>query len=123
VSSIVDEVAGEQKRALGFLASLAARSLIGGLAAAAVWLAVAVLTAYWRDKPDSDWGYTDDLAALCGALAIALALGAVAGVWFASLQRVQRYSPWLMVLALFMAAWEAITAKLGLLPLPFFRPP
>jgi NitT/TauT family transport system permease protein len=123
VSSAVDEVASEQKPALGFLASLAARSLIGGLAAAAAWLAVAVLTAYWRDKPDSDWGYTDDLAALCGALAIALALGAVAGVWFAGLQRVRRASPWLVALALFLAAWEAVTAKLGLLPLPFFPPP
>jgi NitT/TauT family transport system permease protein len=50
-------------------------------------------------------------------------IGAVAGVWFAGLQRVRRASPWLIALALYVAAWETVTAKLGLLPLPFFPPP
>jgi len=93
------------------------------LAAAAAWLAVAALITYWPDKPDSDWAYTDDFAALCGALAIALALAAFAGIWFAGLQSVRRLAPWLIALALFLAAWETVTAKLGLLPLPFFPPP
>jgi NitT/TauT family transport system permease protein len=93
------------------------------LAAAAAWFVVAALTAFWPDKPESDWAYTDDFAALCGAISVALALAALVGVRFAGLQRVQRYSPWLMALALFLAAWEIITAKLGLLPLPFFPPP
>jgi NitT/TauT family transport system permease protein len=93
------------------------------LAAAAAWLAVAALTAFWPDRPESDWAYTGDLAVMCGAVAVALALAAFAGVRFAGLQRVQRLSPWLMVLALFLAAWQAVTAKLGLLPLPFFPPP
>jgi NitT/TauT family transport system permease protein len=93
------------------------------LAAAAAWLAVAALITYWPDKPDSDWAYTDDFAALSGALAVALASAAFAGVWFAGLQRVRRLAPWLIALALFLAAWEAVTAKLGLLPLPFFPPP
>ena len=123
MSSVVDEVASRPKPALGFLASPAARSLIGGLAAAAAWFAVAVLITYWPDKPDSDWDYTDDFAAVCGALAISLALAALAGAWFASLQRVGRLAPWLVALALFSAAWETVTAKLGLLPLPFFPPP
>ena len=123
MSSVVDEVSSGPKPALGFLASPAARSLIGGLAAAAAWLAVAALITYWPDKPDSDWDYTDDLAALCGALAIALALAVFAGVWFAGLQRARRLAPWLVALALFLAAWEAVTAKLGWLPLPFFPPP
>ena len=35
----------------------------------------------------------------------------------------ERLAPWLIALALFLAAWEAVTAKLGLLPLPFFPPP
>jgi len=34
-----------------------------------------------------------------------------------------QWSPWLLALALFLAAWEAVTAKLGMLPLPFFPPP
>jgi NitT/TauT family transport system permease protein len=97
--------------------------LIGGLAAAAAWLAVAVLTAYWPDRPETDWPYTGDFAVICAALAVALALAAFAGVRFAGFQRVQRLTPWLIALALFIGAWEAITAKFGLLPLPFFPPP
>jgi NitT/TauT family transport system permease protein len=123
VSFVVEEVSSGPKPARGFFASPAARSLVGGLAAGAAWLAVAVLIAYWPDKPESDWDYTDDLAALCGALAIALALAAFAGVWFAGLRSVRRLAPWLVALALFLAAWETVTAKLGLLPLPFFPPP
>src|ERR1700751_2767583 len=101
----------------------AARSLIGGLSAAAAWSMVAALTAFWPDKLESDWAYTGTLAAACGALAVALALAAVAGARFAIFQRLQRLSPWLIALALFLAAWEVVTAKLGLLPLPFFPPP
>jgi NitT/TauT family transport system permease protein len=123
VSSVVDEASSGPKLARGFLASPAARSLIGGLAAAAAWLAVAVLITYWPDKPDSDWAYTEEFAALCGALTIPLALAAFAGIWFAGLQSVRRLAPWLIALALFLAAWETVTAKLGLLPLPFFPPP
>jgi NitT/TauT family transport system permease protein len=97
--------------------------LIGGLAAAAAWLAVAALTALWPDRPASDWPYTGDLAVICGVLAIVLAMAAFAGARFAGFRRVQRLTPWLIALALFLGAWEAITAKLGLLPLPFFPPP
>src|SRR6476620_1615185 len=107
-SSAVDAVSGEPKPA--FLARSAARSLIGGLAAATAWLAVAVLTAFWPDKPEGDWAYTDDLALACGALGLALVLAAVAAVRFASLEGAQRLSPWLTALALFLIAWEVITA-------------
>ena len=123
MSSVVDQVLRAQKPGFGFLASSAARSVIGGLSAAAAWAAVAALTAFWPDKPESDWAYTSDLAAICGALAAALALATLVGVRFAVLQRLQRLSPWLLALALFLTAWEAVTAKLGLLPLPFFPPP
>ncbi len=84
---------------------------------------VAALTGFWPDKLGSDWAYTSDLAVTCGALAVALAFTTFAGVRFAVLQRFQRLSPWLLALGLFLAAWEAVTAKLGLLPLPFFPPP
>ena len=97
--------------------------MAGGLAAAAAWFAAATLTAYWPDKPDSDWDYTGDFAAACGALALVLAVSAFAGIRFGGLQRLRRLAPWLVALALFVAAWEAVTAKLGLLPLPFFPPP
>ena len=82
-----------------------------------------VLTAFWPDKPESDWAYTDQLAFLSGAVAVALASAGVIGVRFTAFQRVQRLSPWMMALALLVAVWEAVTAKLGLLPLPFFPPP
>jgi NitT/TauT family transport system permease protein len=93
------------------------------LAAAAAWLGVAVLTAFWPDIPESDWAYTGDFAIACGALALAVALAGFAAVRFAGLHSVPRLSPWLIALALFLAAWEAVTAKFGLLPLPFFPPP
>ena len=123
MSSVADELSSERKPALGFPTRPAALSFIGGLAAAAAWFVVAALTALWPDKPESDWAYTGDFAALCAALAIALALAAIAGLRFAGLLRVRRLAPWLVALALFLAAWETITAKLGLLPLPFFPPP
>jgi NitT/TauT family transport system permease protein len=123
VSSIVDEVSKAQEPAIGFRTGSAARSLVGGFFAAAAWCGVAALTGLWPDRPESDWAYTSDFAAVCGALAVAFGLAAVASVRFAVLQRLRRLAPWLLVLALFLAAWEAVTAKLGLLPLPFFPPP
>jgi NitT/TauT family transport system permease protein len=93
------------------------------LAAATAWVAVAALAMFWPDKPESDWAYTSDFAVLCGVLGLALALAAIAGVRFGGVQCVQRFSPWLIALALFFAGWEIVTAKLGLLPLPFFPPP
>jgi NitT/TauT family transport system permease protein len=123
VSAVVDEVSRPQKPGFGFFARPAIRSLVGGLAAATAWFVAAALTAFWPDKIESDWAYTGSLAAACGALAVALALAAFASVRFTVFQRLQRLSPWLFVLALFLATWEVVTAKLGLLPLPFFPPP
>ncbi len=122
-SSAVNEVSSGRTPARGFLGRSAARSLVAGLVAATAWLGVAVLTAFRSDTPESDWAYTGDLAAACGALAFAILLAGFAGVRFPGLHNVQRLSPWLIALALFFAAWEAVTAKLGLLPLPFFPPP
>jgi NitT/TauT family transport system permease protein len=123
VSSVADEVPGPpEKSGLGFFSASTSRLLIGGLSAAAAWFFVAAFTALWPDKLD-DWSYTGGLAIACGALAIVLVLVAFAGVRFAAFERLQRLSPWLIALALFFAAWEAVTAKLGLLPLPFFPPP
>jgi NitT/TauT family transport system permease protein len=96
---------------------------VGASAAAAAWLAVAALTQFWPDKPESDWAYTGAFAAICAAVALAVAVLAVAGVRFTAFRRLQRLAPWLVALALFFAVWEAVTAKLGWLPLPFFPPP
>jgi len=123
MSAVADKVTDEHKLGFGLLTSPTPRSLIGGLAAATAWLVAALITALWPDRPGSDWGYTDDFAALCGVLAIALALAAIAGVRFTGIGRVRRAAPWLVAFALFLTVWEAVTAKLGLLPLPFFPAP
>ena len=123
MSAVADKVTDEHKLGFGLLTSPTPRSLIGGLAASTAWLVAALITALWPDRPGSDWGYTDDFAALCGVLAIALALASIAGVRFTGIGRVRRAAPWLVAFALFLTVWEAVTAKLGLLPLPFFPPP
>lgn len=123
MSAVIDEVSRPQKPGFGFFARPATRSLVGGLAAATAWFVAAALTAFWPDRIESDWAYTGSLATACGALAVAVALVAFASVRFTFFQRLQRLSPWLFVLALFLATWEVVTAKLGLLPLPFFPPP
>jgi NitT/TauT family transport system permease protein len=99
------------------------RLAAGGLAAGAAWLAVAALTGLWPDRPDSDFARTHDLALLIAVLAGLLAVFAVAGRWLGAAHRLRPAAPWLLVLALLTAAWESVTAKLGLLPMPFFPPP
>jgi len=99
------------------------RLWIGGLAASAAWTAVALLTRLWPDTPESDWAQTGGLAIAFGAFAVLLPVATVAGLWSPMLRKLQRSAPWLIVLAFFFAAWEAATAKLGLLPMPFFPPP
>jgi NitT/TauT family transport system permease protein len=56
-------------------------------------------------------------------LAAAIAAAAAANRYFELFQRVRSIAPWLSVLAVFTAVWEVVTAKLGLLPMPFFPPP
>jgi sulfonate transport system permease protein len=98
------------------------RPWIGGTAAAA-WVGVALLTVLWSDQPGTEWDYTGDLAAIFAAIGGALALATFADCWFGRLPRIQRAAPWMLVLALLLGAWETVTAKLGLLPMPFFPPP
>ena len=91
--------------------------------AAAAWLGVALLTALWPDRSGTDWDYTGHLAAAFGALAGVLAITTFADLRFACLPHIKRLAPWMLVLALLLGAWETVTAKLGLLPMPFFPPP
>ncbi len=109
--------------AFRLLSAPAWRSCIGGLAAAAAWLVAAWVTAVWPDRPDTDWAYTGRLAAIFAMCAVAVALVSLAGIRFSTLRPMRRSAPWLLALALFLLAWEAATAKYGLLPLPFFPPP
>ena len=99
------------------------RSRLTSLPAAAAWLAAALLTGLWPDVSESDWAYTGDLAVILGVIGVAIALAAVAETRVPALRRLPAMAAWLTALALLLAAWEGITAKLGLLPLPFFPPP
>ncbi len=121
-NSTMDQVSRQSMMALARRQSSMRRPWILGMAAAA-WLGVAVLTAVWSDQPGTDWDYTGDLASAFGALGGMLAFATLAYLWFACLPRMQRLAPWMLALALILGAWETVTAKLGLLPMPFFPPP
>lgn len=98
-----------------------------GLLAAVAWFGLGVLTLAWPNKPAgfSDWTFTTEfgLAALVvGALLLVPALvrrarGGRAGA------RLVHAGAWLVALPGLLALWEVLTAKLGLLPPPFFAPP
>src|SRR2546423_11074326 len=118
----MDQVGRASMMALGARRSSARRLWIGGMAAAA-WIGVALLTVLWSDQPGTEWDYTGDLATVFATLGSALALATFIDFWFARLPRIQRVTPWMLALALLLGAWETVTAKLGLLPMPFFPPP
>ena len=44
-------------------------------------------------------------------------------MWEVGAVRLRRSTPWLLALGLFFSVWQATTAKLGVLPQPFFPPP
>jgi NitT/TauT family transport system permease protein len=94
--------------------------------AALGWFVVGILTLQWPNKESgfNEWAYTTEFGIAClvlGALLLAAsALGRRAG---ALGRGVGRAGPWLILLAVVFGAWEVATAKLGLLPVPFFAPP
>jgi len=96
-----------------------ARPLLG--AAGLAWLALA---AYVLRAPD-----VQDLerTTLFGGVAAAIGLAALAAWLFGrsvkALSGVGTLAPWLLFAAIWLAAWEAATAKSGYLPLPFFAAP
>src|SRR5438874_2617519 len=105
MSSAIDRVASVSMATLNFRPSSAGPWIAGS--AALAWLATALLTALWSDKPGTDWAYTSNLAAAFGALAAALALATFASILSVAPRRVQRLAPWALALALFLGAWEA----------------
>ncbi|SJZ93274.1 NitT/TauT family transport system permease protein [Enhydrobacter aerosaccus] len=86
-----------------------------------LWLGLGVVILAWPDAQELE------RTSLLGSLALGfgmLQLLAWAGGWFSRpVARLGRFAPWLVVLALVMTAWEVATAKLDLLPLPFFPSP
>lgn len=97
----------------------------GGVAAGAVWIAAASITHLWPDGSDIvDWGYTNHLAAVEAALGLTVLALALAGRLAERLTaRIRAAAAWLVAIGAALAGWEVVTAKLVLLPLPFFAPP
>lgn len=93
-----------------------------GLVAIAAWAAAAALTVLW---PDEDaWDHTTNLAILFAAIAGLLAVAVAAEPFSPALSaRLRPLGPWLIALAVLATLWQAVTAKLGWLPRPFFHPP
>jgi NitT/TauT family transport system permease protein len=91
------------------------------LLAALAWWASAGLTFAWPNASD-DWAFTEELAYLAAGFGLILAL---AGLLPSApgLERLRRAGPWLLVLGIGLGVWEIATAKLDLLPRPFFAPP
>ncbi|MFJ3056615.1 ABC transporter permease [Herbaspirillum sp. NPDC087042] len=99
---------------------------LGGLLAATTWLALGVLVLRWPNKEVgfSDWAYTDEFGYFGLGVAALLALLAVGGTFTGRVVRLLRPAgQWLVALPLLLALWEVLTAKLGVLPSPFFAPP
>ena len=93
----------------------------GGLAVGALWLGAAAVVRLW---PNGDeWAYTDGLAGFEAAFGLLLIAAAFAGQGLRGLGWTRRSAPWLGVLAILFTLWEIATAKLDLLPRPFFAPP
>lgn len=97
-----------------------------GAAAALAWAALGGLTWLWPNKEIgfSDWAYTQEFAALCGLWAAALLVLAVLPSRFVrAVAWLRPAGLWLIALPAALALWEVLTAKLGVLPPPFFAPP
>ena len=102
------------------------RLWITGLVAGLAWLVLAALIAQWPNRKVgfADWAYTQELAIGLAVLAVALAAVAVLGRRLGPVYAWLRPTgPWLVVLPLLLGVWEVLTAKLALLPVPFFAPP
>ncbi len=93
-----------------------------GVFAAGTWLLASAVT---YGLPDViTWGATELFAivTLAGAIlfvALSLTVHRLGSVG----RTLVHYGPWFIVLGLWLAVWEVLTAKLGWLPKPFFSPP
>lgn len=105
------------------VSAVAGRIWRQGLLAAAVWIASAALIVWWPNATRL-WPMTQGLANVCLTLAALIVFTVIVGRWSERVARTaQPWGPWLIALPILLSAWELLTAKLGLLPVPFFAPP
>ncbi|MCF5665889.1 MULTISPECIES: ABC transporter permease [Pseudomonas fluorescens group] len=94
-----------------------------GAAVVTAWLAVALLISYWPNAT-RHWPMTQGLANLCVGVAVLFLVLSLLGRRLSRLGlRLRNAGPWLIALPLLLGLWELLTAKLALLPVPFFAPP
>lgn len=94
-----------------------------GVSVVAAWLAVAVLISYWPNAT-RHWPLTQGLANLCVGVAVLFIGLSLLGRHVSTLgRRLRNAGPWLIALPVLLGIWELLTAKLALLPVPFFAPP
>ncbi|MGC6372219.1 ABC transporter permease [Pseudomonas sp. K2I15] len=94
-----------------------------GAAVVTAWVAVALLIRYWPNATRL-WPMTQGLANLCFAVAVVFVALSIVGHRFAKVRlRIRGVAPWLIALPILLGVWELLTAKLALLPVPFFAPP
>jgi NitT/TauT family transport system permease protein len=97
-----------------------------GVLAAAAWLALGLLTLLWPNKPIgfSDWNFTEEFGYATLVIAAVFLVIALLGPRAGRVARTLRPAgQWLVASALVLALWEIATAKLAVLPSPFFAPP
>ncbi|AZE79107.1 ABC transporter permease [Pseudomonas synxantha] len=94
-----------------------------GAAAVTAWVAVALLISYWPNAI-RHWPMTQGLANSCVGVAVVFSTLSLLGRRLSTLAlRLRNATPWLIALPLLLGLWELLTAKLALLPVPFFAPP
>lgn len=94
-----------------------------GAAVVTAWLAIALLISYWPNAT-RNWPMTQGLANLCVGVAALFIVLSLLGCKVPKLGlRLRNGGPWLIALPVLLGFWELLTAKLALLPVPFFAPP
>ena len=114
-------IAGASAGHLGAKASSPARVWWTGCLASALWIGAAALTHAWPDI--DDLGDVGLLSLVFAGIGGAILLAVIIDRTILRLSIARYLGPWLIVLPLILAGWELVTAKLGLLPRPFFAAP
>jgi NitT/TauT family transport system permease protein len=93
-----------------------------GLVAAASWIAAAGVIELWPETVPQPYGR--ELAWIALAISLALITVAITGRALGAVATTARYyGAWAIAGALGLVVWEVVTAKTGLLPVPFFSSP
>jgi NitT/TauT family transport system permease protein len=93
-----------------------------GAIAAVLWLGSAAVIKFWPEMIPAPYGRELAILSVLVAvlLVLVLATGSLLGktaVW------IRYYGPWFAVAAVGLGIWEVLTAKLAVLPVPFFSSP